>query len=571
MPGVIAALVANADGWMIQLLDDDATPSGPATSSSDAASLAQIEGAHQPRWLWNSTATVYPTLLAAGVTVERCIDVTLTERILLARAGRYGEPASVPAILARRDALPAPADADDSSGPDELTLFGPQQAKRLEVTLGQLTAAHADQRLRLPALAGSPAGERIDVDPGALRLLIAAESASALVAVEMGFIGMPWRPDVHDAILVDLLGPRPPAGERPTAMAALAGEIDAAFGHPVNADSPVDLRSAFRRAGFDIATTRSWVLRGLKHPAVAPVLAYKELQRLHTANGWSWLGQWVRDGRFRADYVPGGVVSGRWATRGGGALQIPKVVRRAVVAEAGYRLVVADAAQLEPRVLIAESGDERLAELAAADDLYTALAAVGFSGQRAKAKVAMLGLMYGQTSGEAAALLATLRAHFPVAMEYLERAARRGEQGRLVSSVLGRASHRPGADWQETVLAGAGPDATPAQERRARQVARAWGRFTRNFVIQASAADWAAVWLSCLRRELRAAAPAAELVFFQHDELMVHVPLADAARVADLVVAAAAEAGRLVFPHAAPGWRIPVVPMIVGCYADAAH
>lgn len=449
-------------------------------------------------------------------------------------------------------------------------LFEPEtNAPEPAVGISALLAAYLDQRERLADLVGSPAGELIDVQPGALRLLTAAESASGLVAAEMGFVGMPWSAEVHDRILSGLLGPRPPAGDRPVSMAKLAAEIDDAFGHPVNADSAMELRAAFRGVGFNIETTRSWVIKGLDHPAVRPVLQYKELHRLYTANGWSWLAQWVRDGRFRADFVPGGVVSGRWATRGGGALQIPKVVRRAVVAEPGYRLVVADAAQLEPRVLIAVSGDERLARLAAAEDLYTALAQVGFSGQRAKAKVAMLGLMYGQTSGEAAALLATLRSHFPVAMDYLEKAARRGEQGRLVSSVLGRASTRPGADWQALVTAGAGPAATAAEERRGRQAARSWGRFTRNFVIQASAADWAAVWLSCLRRELRARVPAAELVFFQHDELIVHVPDAAAGQVAALVTATAAEAGRLVFPHAAAGWRIPVVPSIVGCYADA--
>ena len=99
--------------------------------------------------------------------------------------------------------------------------------------------------------------------------------------------------------------------------------------------------------------------------------------------------------------MPGGVVSGRWATRGGGALQIPKVVRRAVVADPGWRFVVADAGQLEPRVLAAVSGDDRLATAGAAGDLYAALAADAFDGDRARAKVALLGAMYGQTGGAA--------------------------------------------------------------------------------------------------------------------------------------------------------------------------
>ena len=40
-----------------------------------------------------------------------------------------------------------------------------------------------------------------------------------------------------------------------------------------------------------------------------------------------WLDAWVDNGRFRPEYVVGGVVSGRWASRGGGALQIPRQIR----------------------------------------------------------------------------------------------------------------------------------------------------------------------------------------------------------------------------------------------------
>src|SRR6267154_6759611 len=99
------------------------------------------------------------------------------------------------------------------------------------------------------------------------------------------------------------------------------------------------------------------------------LLEYKELARLHGAHGWAWREAWVHGGRFRPEYVVGGVVSGRWATRGGGALQIPRLLRSAVVADPGWVLVVADAAQLEPRVLAALAGDEALAVAAGAGDL----------------------------------------------------------------------------------------------------------------------------------------------------------------------------------------------------------
>ena len=52
--------------------------------------------------------------------------------------------------------------------------------------------------------------------------------------------------------------------------------------------------------------------------------------------------------------------------------------------------------------------------------------------------------------------------------------------------------------------------------------ARARGRFTRNFVIQATAAEWALTLMALVRSGL--AGTGAELVFFQHDEVVVRLP-----------------------------------------------
>src|SRR6202042_2241254 len=119
----------------------------------------------------------------------------------------------------------------------------------------------------------------------------------------------------------------------------------------------------------------------------------------------AWLDSWVADGRFRPEYVVGAVESGRWASNGGGALQIPRVLRGAVIADPGWTLVVGDAAQLEPRVLAALAGARAFGAAAAAGDLYAELAGA-FGGDRGKAKVALLSAMYGGAGGEAGQLLA---------------------------------------------------------------------------------------------------------------------------------------------------------------------
>jgi DNA polymerase-1 len=340
--------------------------------------------------------------------------------------------------------------------------------------------------------------------------------------------------------------------------------------------------------GFPVSSTRAHVLREVDHPAAALLLEYKELARLYAANGWSWLAEWVTDGRFRPEYVVGGVVTGRWASRGGGALQIPRVLRRAVVADPGWVLVVADAAQLEPRVLAALAGDEALAAAAGTGDLYQALADA-FGGERANAKVALLSAMYGGAAGQARQLLAVLRHRFPLAAQYVELAARAGEEGKVVRSRLGRTCPPPSADWRGLT---AEPDEPDAENPRAGRSVRARGRFTRNFVVQASAADWAVVFLAGLRRRLAllpGTAPGArptpgarpaepwpavgggddrpQLVFFQHDEVIVHCPEELAAGVVTAVGEAAAEAGRLVFGPTPV--RFPVTTAVVTSYADA--
>ena len=71
--------------------------------------------------------------------------------------------------------------------------------------------------------------------------------------------------------------------------------------------------------------------------------------------------------------------------------------------------------------------------------------------------------------------------------------------------------------------------------------------------------------LAAVRRRL--AGGDAQLVFFQHDEVVVHCPRDQADRVAAEVGEAAAESGRLVFGDTAV--RFPLSVAVVDCYADA--
>jgi DNA polymerase-1 len=548
-------------GWLC-VVDDSGDPVAPVERAPDlAVAVAARERADGPRWILPSAEHLYPRLLDAGVVLRRCVDLGLTEGLLLGFAGQWGESRALGAAWARLAGLPVPEDPAPPARQSQQSLFGapPTGLPGGVPAIDAAVAVHADQLCRLAAVPAPPL----------FRLLVAAESACALVAAEMTRSGVPWRADVHDAVLTEQLGPRPAAGLPPRRLTELADRIVDAFdGLRLNPDSPADIVQAFTRVGLPIGSARSSVLRRLDHPAVAPLLEYKELSRLHAANGWTWLDTWVRQGRFRPDWVVGGVVSGRWASRGGGALQIPHAVRRAVVADPGHVLVVADAAQMEPRILAALSGDRRMAQAAAAADLYSALAEDAFDGDRARAKIAMLGTLYGATGGDAAPVLGTLRRRFPVAVAYVEAAARDGETGLLVRSRLGRTCPRPSASWRDAQERASLPAAGPGDLARARQTARDRGRFTRNFVVQASAADWTAVMLASLRRRLLdRVAPGAEIVFFQHDEVVLHCPQDVAGETAQAVTESAEEATWLLFGSTPV--RFPFVASAVTCYADA--
>ncbi|WP_407653604.1 bifunctional 3'-5' exonuclease/DNA polymerase [Cellulomonas alba] len=541
---------------------------------SDAAPGGVVGPEQASRWAWDGTSRWYPRLLTDGVRVERCLDLRLAHRLLrgsayadasrLARAptGAFDEAASplepTPAASGRAQPVAATLFDVDDDGPGE-GLPGPPVDAGGVARPG--AAACVDEVALLDeAIAGS-------THPGRLRLLVAAESAGALAAAEMHHAGVPWDTAEHDRVLTDLLGarsagPRSTPEARPERMAALAAQVRAELDAPtLNPDSLPDVLRALRRAGLPATSTRSWELRGLDHPAIEPLLAYKKLSRLHSANGWAWLDRWVVDGRFRPEYVVGGVVTGRWGSSGGGALQLPRQIRSAVRADEGWSLVVADAAQLEPRVLAGLARDERMAAAGNGRDLYQGMVDARVVDERAQAKVGMLGALYGGTTGASAAVLPRIARAFPQALGHVEAAARAGERGEVVTTLLGRSSPRPGAAWAQVQADALDPDASRNAESRARAQTRAWGRFTRNFVVQGTAAEWALCWIAEVRRRLwrlgeldgppgRAPEPFARrphLVYFLHDELVVHTPTAWARVVEAEVRAAAAEAGRLLF------------------------
>ncbi|RLP76357.1 bifunctional 3'-5' exonuclease/DNA polymerase [Mycetocola tolaasinivorans] len=528
---------------VITPVEEDGTPSAAARelrgTAEILATISALEAEH-PRWVWSDAGSWYPWLLEHGIRIERCTDLRLGHAVLrLSTTLAPGAFPSDPQSPWRHE--PALGGIPEA-GP---TLF--DEVDRVDtVAATEVIAEFTRQRAAVAAVAtDNPVGA------GKLRLLLAAESSGALVAAEIHHFGLPWSREEHNRILTEALGERPRFGGRPAILAELATEIQGLLNAPdLNPDSPPELLRALARAGISVPSTSKWVLREIEHPVIEPLLRFKSLSRLQSANGWVWLDTWVPEDRYRPEYVVGGTATGRWATNGGGAMQLPAQIRAAVRADPGHVLVVADAAQLEPRIIAAMSRDTAMAAAGAGKDLYQGLADAGVVPGRKEAKLAMLGALYGATSGESGALMPRLKRAFPQAIALVEHAAREGEKGRSVSTWLGRSSPVPDAGWFEFQRAAGQVDATDAMRRRAGTVARDWGRFSRNFIAQGTAAEWALCWLAGLRQRLAPLGTPGDrphLVYFLHDEVVVHAPAADAEATAAAIRDAAAEAGRLLF------------------------
>ena len=511
-----------------------ATLSGPELVSW----VAERERSEAPRWIIRSARDIYPMLLDGGVRLGRTHDLLLCHAILR-DTDKVARPLPPSAAWIRREPTDAPPALFDVAEQNDA---GDPVAEMLDQFRAQRRVIEQER-------------------DGRLTLLCAAESAGGLIAEEMRAAGLPWDEGVHDAILTETLGTRPAAGGLPSRMVELGDRVRAILSDPtLHLDSQPKLLRALHRVGVQVESTSRWELATQSHAVVEPLLAYKKLSRLLSANGWAWLAEWVHDRRFRPVYIPGGVVTGRWASAGGGALQLPRSLRPAVRADPGWTLVVADVAQLEPRMLAAMASDAAMARAAQGSDLYEGVVASGAVETREQAKYAVLGAMYGATTGDSGRLVPRLRKVYPRAMALVDKAARTGEDGGVVSTWLGRSSPRPSAEWAALQSRATGADADPAEVALARRRARDWGRFTRNFVVQGTAAEWSLIWLAEIRHRLQrapeSAVPAAasgpfarqpHLAFFLHDEVILHVPEEQAEDAADAVRVAASVATRRLF------------------------
>jgi DNA polymerase I len=531
--GLLALAVAPGSGLGLALPNGWSRAIG---AEDPVAALRGIEDALRPRWVVWGGETM--TLVDAGVRVSKCWHIAAVQRLLV--GGWRMDPARAWAQLhdLAVDAIPVAAPIDlftepDDGAPDEpLRADGYLKPEWLaadfEWTPGRLVrwaqlavdAAHLQDR-RLAGL-----GER----PMA-RSIARSESAAELLCAELAHDGLPMDRDVAESIVASFIGPRPSTVAEAVEQrrARDAQVLRHATSPHCDLRNPAQVKSLLRSIGVELPDTRAWRLEAIRdsHPLIEALLEWRKAERMATTFGYSWLDEHLgADGRLRGKWSGSDGAAGRM-TASAGLHNMPANLRSAVMAEPDHVFVRADLGQIEPRILAAVSGDAALASATAEDDMYLPVAEQ-LGVDRATAKVAVLGAMYGQTTGHGAVALRGLELAYPVAMRYLTEADLAGQVGRDIRTYGGR-----------LVRMSSGGDGE-LSDRDNRSRAAAQGRYGRNAMVQGAAAEFFKVWAVMLRS--RVASVGAEIVLCLHDELLVHSPVERGAAVADLFAECLGEA-----------------------------
>ena len=343
-------------------------------------------------------------------------------------------------------------------------------------------------------------------------------------------------------------------------LSGLDAQIQEMVGHPFNVNSTQQLSDALfqtlglptqglRRTKSGHFSTAAGVLERLqgKHPVIDLILEQRSLAKLKSTYVDA-LPRLVnpRTGRLHTSYNQTGTVTGRISSSNPNLQNIPirtelgRRVRRAFVAEPGWRLIAADYSQVELRVMAHISGDEGLlGAFARGEDIHasTAAAILGVPlaqvtpEMRRLAKAVNFGLSYGQTAyglaqatgltqAEAEDFIKAYFERFPKVREYIDRTKALATQQGYVETLLGRRRYFP------ELLAGS---------KVTHNVRQAAERMAINAPIQGTAADIINIATIHLYRALQERSLRARMILQVHDELVLEVPHEEVATVAPLM------------------------------------
>ncbi len=341
-----------------------------------------------------------------------------------------------------------------------------------------------------------------------------------------------------------------------------------AAGGPFNLGSPKQIQEIlYERQGLPVLqktpkgqpSTAESVLQELAHDYDLPhlILEHRGLSKLRSTYTDKLPRMIDPDtGRVHTSYHQAVTATGRLSSSDPNLQNIPvrtqegRRIRKAFIAESGYRLLAADYSQVELRIMAHLSGDDTLRRaFAEGQDIHRTTAGEVFGStpeqvtdeQRRAAKAINFGLIYGMSAFGLAKQLGVERGQaqdyvdryferFEGVRAYMDRTRVQAREQGYVETVFGRRLHLPEIN---------------ARNAQRRQYAE---RTAINAPMQGTAADIIKRAMIRVHAWLEQEQPDVLLVMQVHDELVFEVPAADTAAVAARVTEIMAEAAELAVP-----------------------
>lgn len=339
-------------------------------------------------------------------------------------------------------------------------------------------------------------------------------------------------------------------------LADLEDRIHQLAGHPFNVASPKQLGEVLfeemslaggRKGKTGAYSTDADVLEGLAaegHDLPARVLDWRQLAKLKSTYTDTLIGQInPKTGRVHTSFAMAATSTGRLASTDPNLQNIPvrteegRKIRRAFIAEPGFKLLSADYSQIELRLLAHVAGIEALKEAFHQGlDIHAMTASQVFGMPiegmdpmvRRKAKAINFGIIYGISAfglarqlgiprGEADAYIKAYFERYPGIRDYMERTKEEARTKGVVTTLFGRRCPTPGINDRNTSM---------------RNFAE---RAAINAPIQGGAADIIKRAMVRLPAVLEAAKLSARMLLQVHDELVFEVPEAEAEETAAVV------------------------------------
>ncbi|ULN64350.1 DNA polymerase I [Vibrio gigantis] len=264
-------------------------------------------------------------------------------------------------------------------------------------------------------------------------------------------------------------------------LEALKSKIFDIAGKEFNVNSTLQLREVMfedlgmpvkKKTPKGVPSTNEEVLQelALDYPLPKILLEYRSLFKLKTSYT-DTLPKKInaKTGRIHCSFNQAGTATGRMSSVEPNLQQIPirneegRLIRRAFVAEDGYKILAVDYSQIELRIMAHLSGDKALLEaFQQGKDIHAATAAeiIGVdieqvtTEQRRRAKAVNFGLIYGMSAfglakqlgiprGEAQHYMDTYFERYPGVMQYMEDTRSAASEQGFVETIYGRRLHLP--------------------------------------------------------------------------------------------------------------------------------